>query len=741
MEPVFLILAILTIIVAIVVGFLQFIVPFVKKEVKFTNKFPFVASTTPAATTTAATVKVDTATYAKNIAEKFPLPEGRKPIAVMPFTNLTGEASLDYLSEAIPNLLITNLEQSQNLSVMTWERMQDLLEMLGRKEVKIVDNRLGFELCKLDGINNIIVGIYTKAGDMFATDVKVLDVSTKRLLKTAKSKAKGIDSILESQIDELSKDISLGVGLSAPKIEETGFRVADVTTDSMEAYSYFLRGRDEFEKLHPADARRLLQKAVELDSTFAMAYLYLGLALSHLKEIKAMQEAFEKAKQFSKKTTERERLFIMAYYTYLIEKKREKGFSIIKQVIRKYPKEKRAYYDVGNTYHNRGEYQDAIAWFNKALELDPNYSLALNDLAYAYAATENYDKAVKILKKLASILPRDANVLDTTGEIYEKMGRIDEALAKFKQAIRIKPEFGSYHKIIYNNLLKEDYSEIMKWVDRFIMSDPSLHARKVAGYLLKGFYYYWLGCLNQSLTSLDEAANIMDDDAYLRERTTVHWIKAWVYYEKADYESCKKSLETCASYPIKDYPAYKTAYNLFLGFVDLANKHIDSAKKKLDEVRPILSDVDWRDQEWVLFCYNLLNAEICLAEGSMEKSIVISKQMTPLNVLSTYAFRRLYRNLPYSRDILARAYIKNGDLDKAIAEYERLFSFDPTSKERRLVHPKFHYRLAKLYEEKELKDSAIVEYEKFLEIWKDADKDILELQSARKRLGKLKTID
>ena len=49
-----------------------------------------------------------------------------KPIAVISFENLTGDPSYDYLSKAIPNLLITNLEQSKYISVITWERMRDL---------------------------------------------------------------------------------------------------------------------------------------------------------------------------------------------------------------------------------------------------------------------------------------------------------------------------------------------------------------------------------------------------------------------------------------------------------------------------------------------------------------------------------------------------------------------------------------------------------------------------------------
>lgn len=95
--------------------------------------------------------------------------------------------------------------------------------------------------------------------------------------------------------------------------------------------------------------------------------------------------------------------------------------------------------------------------------------------------------------------------------------------------------------------------------------------------------------------------------------------------------------------------------------------------------------------------------------------------------------------MPFLKDVLARAYWKKGELGKAAVEYQKLMTIDPANRVRYLIHPLYHYRLGRVLEEKGDRDEARLQYEKFLECWKDADARHPELADARKRLAPLKT--
>jgi serine/threonine protein kinase/Flp pilus assembly protein TadD len=676
--------------------------------------------------------------------EGVPAPKIKNSIAVISFENQTGDDALAYLQKAIPNLLITSLEQTGGLYVVTWERMQDLLEKIGKNDVETIDRDLGFRLCRMEGVEAIVLGSFIKAGDMFATDVKILDVDSKRLLKSSSSKGEGIGSILKTQIDELCKEISEGIGVAGQKIELAKMPIADVTTNSMDAYRYFLRGTEDWRKLYLEDARKALEKSVEIDPSFAFAYYHLASIYNFGGNIEARNKAIEKANALSGKATEKERLFIEARYAWLIERNREKRFRIIQEILEKYPKEKMAYLTLGLLYHQNGNYEEAISQFNKALELDPNFGEAHNGIGYTYIQMGKFEKSIVHFEKYASLNPEDANPLDSLAEAYFLAGRLDEAIAKFRAIVDIKPDFyASYSSIGYVYALKENYPEAMKWIDKYIAMIPA-SGSKTSGFLWKGFFHYWLGSLGQSLADFQRAADTAEASGDDMRKALAEQMKKWIYYDREELELSRKSNERWLNAYVKNRPGgepfFKVGHRFFLGLLELKEGRIDSVKARLAEMKSLVSDISPGQVARAAFSIHFLESEVYLAEGLPEEAVGVFEKILPLTptVFGYDESEALNYNLPALKDVLARAYQKKGDLDGAITEYERLITFDPKSKERCLIHPKYHFRLAKLYEEKALKDKAIKHYQKFLDLWNDADPDIPEVEEARKRLDGMK---
>jgi serine/threonine protein kinase/Tfp pilus assembly protein PilF len=671
-------------------------------------------------------------------------PKIENSIAVISFENQTGDKAYDYLQKAIPNLLITSLEQTGDLYVVTWERMRDLLKQIGKKDVETVDTDLGFELCRREGVEAIVLGSFVKAENIFATDVKILDVETKKLLKSASSRGEGVDSILQTQIDELSKEISEGIGIARQKIEPSKVQIAEVTTTSMDAYNYFLRGRDDYEKFYYDSSRKFLEKAVELDPTFAVAYLHLAWAYGGLGNTKARNEAYEKAKTFSAKATDKERLYIEAEYARTIERDPEKRFRILKQIAEKYPKEKIVHYDLGFYYEGKNMFDQAIEEYKKALKLDPNYGFAINQIAYTYVQMGDYEKAIEYFMRYTSVSPGDANPIDSMAELYFRMGRIEEAIAKYKEALEIKPDFYMPSwSIGYIHALKEEYPEATRWFDKYIALAPS-PGTKAEGLVWRGFHHYLLGSFVRSLRDLSLGSDLAEKAGNKYWKGYAEWVKGWIHFDREEYELTRKCFKNWYDYLLESNPSLKPLFtvlsNLDLGLVDLEQGKIKTAMSRLAKVKSTLPEVDPGYKNWSLFHYSLLSAEALLAKGSFGKAIEVCEEASPLATppgMHIIMFLRL--NLPSLKDILARAYLKKGEIDKAIVEYERLITFDPKNQELFLIHPKYHYRLARLYEQKGLKGKAIKQYEKFLDFWKEADPGFPEVEDTKKRLAALKT--
>jgi tetratricopeptide (TPR) repeat protein len=458
-------------------------------------------------------------------------------------------------------------------------------------------------------------------------------------------------------------------------------------------------------------------------------------------EFKARDEAYEFAKKYSQKATEKERLYIEASYAHIIEKNPEKKFRMLSELVKKYPEEKYAHSEMGLYYEDQEQYPEAIEALNKAIALDPNFGYAINQLAYDFAHVGEIKKAIEYFERYASVNPGLPNPIDSIAELNLRLGKLDEAVARYKEALAIKPDFYSSCKgLAYSFALKENYPEAMNWIDQFIERAPSPTA-KWEGFWLKGYFDYFLGRWDRSLAEYLALKKQAEKAEFAYGTATIDWITGYIYSDLGQSDLARRSFKGWIDYNFKQNPAYRTS-NLVRdsfqrGSVDFKQGRMDEAKARLAEIEPLLPGVDSANKKYMTFYYELLKTEVLLAEGSADKAIALAEKIVlpdpPLMNTASLAVT----NQPFLKDVLARAYWKKGELDKAISAYKRLMTIDPKNDLRFLIHPLYHYRLGRIHEEKGEKVLAREEYQKFLEFWKDADPTRPEIADAKKRLAAL----
>jgi tetratricopeptide (TPR) repeat protein/predicted Ser/Thr protein kinase len=661
-------------------------------------------------------------------------------VAVVGFENLTGDAAYEYLGSAIPNLLITSLGQSKYLEVMSWERLRDLAgeRAAGASPEAVRD--LWFEICRREGVRAIVLGSFTKAENLFATDAKVYDVQTKDLLKSVASRGEGVASILRTQIDELSREISKGVGLSDRAAARHAVPITTVTTASMEAYELFLKGREEFDRYYFDEARQYLEQAAAKDPEFALPHYYLARTYSNLADSARSKKAIDEFKRLSKTGTGKDKLYIAAL-TAQIGRDWEGYVKSLKEVVRADPNDKRALVDLAWHYKNDMKYDEAIAEFDKALEIDPGFGYALNMKAYTYAAMGKPEEALKTFERYAAAQPGDANPLDSMGDLYFQTGKFDKARAKYEKALAIRPEFPSTWKLAYLYAMEGDYEGALRWADHLI-AHAQTDGIRAQGYQWKGTYYCVMGRVEEALSELGRAETLARASGNPELADMALRGALWTCYDWGKLGLCRMYLDRRIAYRKESNqgtPTLNKVYERFYsGLLDVRDGDLAAARKKLADIEALAGGVDEKEQDYNKTAATQLKREILFAEGDFDGAIKAFNESPQVRISLNSYITAQQKNLPFQADFTARALQAGGQRDKAIAEYERLVSPDPSAREGAIVHPFSRFRLALLYESKGEIDRAVEQYEGALKVWRNADPGLPEIATAKKKLSLLK---
>jgi TolB-like protein/class 3 adenylate cyclase len=367
---------------------------------------------------------------------RLPLPD-KPSIAVLPFTNMSGDPEQEYFSDGMTETLITDLSKISSLfvisrnSVFTYKGQPAKPEQVSR------------EL----GVQYVLEGSVQKAQDRVRINAQLIDATTGGHL-WAERYDRTLADIFTLQ-DEVIQKIVTALSVKLTAGEEV--RLTRFPTDNLEAYDHFLRATEyyhRFRKEANVQARQLFERAIELDPRYAAAYALLG--WTHWTDwysqwapgSQSLERAFEAAQRAVTLDDSLAEAHIILGIVYLWQKQHEQAITEAERAIAVNPNEADAYWALGFILNYVQRYQDALGAVEKAMRLNPHYPpYYLLELGKAYRFLGQPEKALAALK---GALARNPNFLPARLQlagIYSGLDQKEEARAEVAEILRLSPNF------------------------------------------------------------------------------------------------------------------------------------------------------------------------------------------------------------------------------------------------------------------------------------------------------------
>jgi len=364
-----------------------------------------------------------------------PEPEGgpRIPVAVADVQNGTADPDLNGLS----GMLVTSLEQSRRLVVLTRSRMVDAIRQLGHEPPEVLDEPLAREVGRSVGVRALLLGTVHRFDDRYAIELRALDPVRNEYLFTLKEEGRGkasvpdlIDRLARGTRERLSDDPGASAGARRP--------VADLTTGNLAAYEHYFRARQAIDLRQFPKARSELEAALAIDPEFALAHLGVVVldawthALGGSDVDPADRAHLETALRLVDRLPEKERLMLLAWKA-TVDGRSDESLRLRDEAATRFPQDKEAVFWAGDVRFHLGDMAGAVPYFERALALDPDYRLAFEHVVHALFLLGRHEDALGMARRWAEAA-RDAESRRAVGRQLLALGREAEADAVFRAA-------------------------------------------------------------------------------------------------------------------------------------------------------------------------------------------------------------------------------------------------------------------------------------------------------------------
>jgi tetratricopeptide (TPR) repeat protein/predicted Ser/Thr protein kinase len=315
-------------------------------------------------------------------------------VVLADFSNKTGDAVFE---DALRQGLAVQLEQSPFLSLISEQRIQQTLRLMGRPADTKLTPEVARDLCQRAGSKAYLSGTISSLGSQYVIGIKAVQCQTGDTLVQEQTTANSKEQVLGA-LSEAATKLRGKLGESLRTVQNLDTPIEQATTPSLEALEAYslgrktMMGQGEYTAAVP-----LFLRAIGLDPRFAMAYASLGTTYHNLGEKNLSAENTKKAFDLRARVSEREKFYIESHYHHFVTGDLEKARQVYELWARTYPREEVPPNNLGTIYQSLGQYDKALGAFRETMHISADalayinlvsVSLNLNRLKEARATVE-----------------------------------------------------------------------------------------------------------------------------------------------------------------------------------------------------------------------------------------------------------------------------------------------------------------------------------------------------------------
>jgi DNA-binding winged helix-turn-helix (wHTH) protein len=323
---------------------------------------------------------------------------GTDSVLLSDFTNTTGDPVFD---GALRQGLEVQLEQSPFLSLVSQDRIQRTLRMMGQPPDVRLTPEIAREICERTSSTAVLDGSIARLGSQYVLGLRARNCRTGDILDEEQVQTTRKEGVLDA-LSQIAVKFRSRVGESLTTVEKHDTPLTEATTSSLEALKAYSAARRIQSSSGDIAALPLFKRATELDPQFAMAYVFQGFGYGDLGEGTLSAESTSKAYQLRDRVSDVERFFLTASYDLHVTGNLQRARQTCDAWAKTYPRDPIPHGFLGGIIEPvLGKYERAAAESKKLTEMDPDLSIGYNILALNYTFLGRLDDAQGTLRLAA----------------------------------------------------------------------------------------------------------------------------------------------------------------------------------------------------------------------------------------------------------------------------------------------------------------------------------------------------